>query len=132
MTNRKTAAALAAGALTLVLGATVPAAAAQAPGSAAPGASAAVSAASRTGTFYGTYQHSDGCVYLKSAAGYHYLLVGYTMGGNGGLYKKGGGFIAYPGWRIAAHGTQYNKSATTVCTTWGAYRRIKATSIYHY
>ncbi|SEG92240.1 hypothetical protein SAMN05216223_12595 [Actinacidiphila yanglinensis] len=128
MTNRKTAAALAAAALTLVLGATVPAAAAQAPGV----ATAGVSAASRTGTFYGTYQHSDGCVYLRSAAGYHYLLVGYTMGGNGGLYKKGGGFIAYPGWRIAAHGTQYNKSGTTVCTTWGAYRRIKATSIHSY
>ncbi|MFE4998030.1 hypothetical protein ACFRH4_43280, partial [Streptomyces mirabilis] len=89
-------------------------------------------AASRTGTFYGTYQHADGCVYLRSAAGYHYLLEGYTMGSNGGLYKKGGGFIAYPGWRIAAHGTQYNKPSTTLCTTWGAYRRIKATSIYAY
>jgi len=52
--------------------------------------------------------------------------------GNGGLYKKGGGFVAYPGRRIAAHGTQYNKSSTTLCTTWGAYRRIKASSIYAY
>lgn len=125
MTNRKTAAALAAGALTLALGAAVPA-------TAAPATASPAAAASRTGTFYGTYQHSDGCVYLRSAAGYHYLLVGYTMGGNGGLYKKGGGFVAYPGWRIAAHGTQYNKSGTTLCTTWGAYRRIKATSIYSY
>ncbi|GGJ59102.1 hypothetical protein GCM10010121_082220 [Streptomyces brasiliensis] len=46
--------------------------------------------------------------------------------------RRGGGFIAYPGWRIAAHGTQYNKSGTTLCTTWGAYRRIKATAIYAY
>ncbi|MFE4798298.1 hypothetical protein ACFRFL_25260 [Streptomyces sp. NPDC056708] len=119
MTKRKTAA-LAASALALAFGAVVPAAATPTP------------AASRTGTFYGTYQHADGCVYLRSAAGYHYLLEGYTMGGNGGLYKKGGGFIAYPGWRIAAHGTQYNKSSTTLCATWGAYRRIKATSIYAY
>ncbi|MFS4093544.1 hypothetical protein [Streptomyces sp. AF1A] len=113
-------AALAAGALALALGTAVPAAATP------------MAPASRTGTFYGTYQHADGCVYLRSAAGYHYLLVGYTMGGNGGLYKKGGGFIAYPGRRIVAHGTQYNKSSTTLCTTWGAYRRIKATSIYAY
>ena len=120
MAKRKTAA-LAAGALALVLGSAVPAAATP------------TAAASRTGTVYGTYQHADGCVYLRSAAGYHYLLVGYTMGGNGGLYKKGGGFVAYPGWRIAAHGTQYNKSGgATLCTTWGAYRRIKATSIYAY
>ena len=91
-----------------MLGATVPAAAATTP------------AASRTGTFYGAYQHSAGRVYLRSAAGYHYLLVGYTMGGNDGLYTKGGGFIAYPGRRIAAHGTQYNKSSTTLCTPWGA------------
>ncbi|WP_405833381.1 hypothetical protein [Streptomyces sp. NBC_01176] len=126
MTRRKTAA-LAAGTLTLMLGAAVPAAAAPVREAATPAA-----AASRTGTFYGTYQHADGCVYLRSAAGYHYLLEGYTMGGNGGLYKKGGGFVAYPGWRIAAHGTQYNKSSTTLCTTWGAYRRIKATSIYAY
>jgi opacity protein-like surface antigen len=126
MTKRKTAA-LAAGTLALMLGAAVPAAAVPVREVATPTA-----AASRTGTFYGTYQHADGCVYLRSAAGYHYLLEGYTMGRNGGLYKKGGGFIAYPGWRIAAHGTQYNKSSTTLCTTWGAYRRIKATSIYAY
>lgn len=120
MAKKKTAA-LAAGALALVLG------------SAMPSVAAPTAAASRTGTFYGTYQHADGCVYLRSAAGYHYLLEGYTMGGNGGLYKKGGGFVAYPGWRIEAHGTQYNKSGgTTLCTTWGAYRRIKATSIYAY
>ncbi|MFI1093716.1 hypothetical protein [Streptomyces sp. NPDC020917] len=120
MKKRKTAA-LAASALALAVGASVPAAAAPA------------AAASRTGTFYGTYQHADGCVYLRSKAGYHYLLVGYTMGGNGGLYKKGGGFVAYPGWRIAAKGTQYNTSGgTTLCTTWGAYRRIKATSIHAY
>jgi hypothetical protein len=124
MTMRKSVA-LAAGALALVAGAAVPAVATPAP------ATSAV-AASRTGTFNGTYQHADGCVYLRSSGGYHYLLEGYTMGGNGGLYKKGGGFVAYPGWRIAAHGTQYNKSSSTVCTTWGAYRRIKATSIYSY
>jgi hypothetical protein len=119
MTKRKSAG-LAVGALVLVAGAAVPAVATP------------TAAASRTGTFYGTYQHADGCVYLRSSGGYHYLLEGYTMGGNGGLYKKGGGFVAYPGWRIAAHGTQYNKSSSTVCTTWGAYRRIKATSIYAY
>lgn len=126
MTMRKTAA-LAAGTLALMVGVAVPAAAVPVQDAVTPTA-----AASRTGTFYGTYQHSDGCVYLRSAAGYHYLLVGYTMGANGGLYKKGGGFIAYPGWRIAAHGTQYNKTSTTLCTTWGADRRIKATSIYAY
>jgi hypothetical protein len=96
-------------------------------------ATAGAAPATRTGTFYGTYQHRDGCVYLQSPGGYHYLLIGYTEGGNGGLYKRGGGFIAYPGWRIKAHGTEsYHSRVTTLCTTWGANRQIKATSIYSY
>src|SRR5262249_50198729 len=112
-------AALAAGALTFVSGTAITV------------LTAPAANASRTGTFKGTYQHMDGCVYLQSAAGYHYYLEGYTRGANGGLYKKGGGFVAYPGWRIAARGIQYNKSGgATTCTTWGVYRRIRATSVY--
>ncbi|MFG2884670.1 hypothetical protein ACGFYV_20670 [Streptomyces sp. NPDC048297] len=126
MIKRKTAA-LAAATLALMAGAAVPAAAV--PVQKVPTATAA---ASRTGTFYGTYQQADGCVYLRSAAGYHYLLVGYTRGGNGGLYKKGGGFVAYPGWRIVAHGTRYDRSGTSLCPTWGTDRQIKATSVYAY
>lgn len=81
--------------------------------------------------FYGKFQKRDGCPYLVTSRGTHYYLPGYTVGGNGGLYKKGGGFIAYPGWRIQANGTkQYKPGGTTLCTTWGDDLRIKARSIY--
>ena len=75
--------------------------------------------AAPTATYYGTYEHRDTCVYLVTSGGTHYYLPGYTMGGNGALYKKGGGFIAYPGWRIKANGTAITHSGgTTICTTW--------------
>ncbi|MEU5639656.1 hypothetical protein [Streptomyces milbemycinicus] len=81
--------------------------------------------------FYGKFQKRDGCPYLVTSRGTHYYLPGYTVGGNGALYKKGGGFIAYPGWRIQANGTkQYKPGGTTLCTTWGTELRIKARSIY--
>ncbi|MFD8383883.1 hypothetical protein ACFV2X_36120 [Streptomyces sp. NPDC059679] len=81
--------------------------------------------------FYGKFQKRDECPYLVTSRGTHYYLPGYTVGGNGGLYKKGGGFIAYPGWRIQANGTkQYKPGGTTLCTTWGDDLRIKARSIY--
>ncbi|MEU5031872.1 hypothetical protein [Streptomyces milbemycinicus] len=81
--------------------------------------------------FYGKFQKRDGCPYLVTSRGTHYYLPGYTVGGNGGLYKKGGGFIAYPGWRIQANGTkQYKPGGTSLCTTWGTHLRIKASSIY--
>ncbi|ADI09514.1 hypothetical protein SBI_06394 [Streptomyces bingchenggensis BCW-1] len=81
--------------------------------------------------FYGTFQKRDGCPYLVTSRGTPYYLPGYTVGGNGALYKKGGGFIAYPGWRIQANGTkQYKPGGTTLCTTWGNDLRIKARSIY--
>ncbi|MFD5451375.1 MULTISPECIES: hypothetical protein [unclassified Streptomyces] len=82
--------------------------------------------------FYGTFQQMDGCPYLVTSGGTHYYLEGYTIGGNGGLYKKRGGFIAYPGWRIQANGTKKYRSArsTTLCTTWGASPYLKAKSIY--
>lgn len=81
--------------------------------------------------FYGKFQKRDGCPYLVTSRGTHYYLPGYTVGGNGGLYKKGGGFIAYPGWRIQANGTkQYKPGGTTLCATWGDDLRIKARSIY--
>ncbi|MCT9930382.1 hypothetical protein N5079_09105 [Planotetraspora sp. A-T 1434] len=119
MTRRITA--LAVGALTLLVSTTVTAAAVP------------ETQASRAGTFYGTYQRRDGCPYLRSPRGYHYYLVGYRVGGNGGLYKSGGGFIAYPGWRIKARGTVHHYSGvTTLCTTWGANYQIKAKSIYAY
>ncbi|MFJ2343878.1 hypothetical protein [Streptomyces antimycoticus] len=89
--------------------------------------------AAPTATYYGTYEHRDGCVYLVTSSGTPYYLPGYTMGGNGGLYKQGGGFIAYPDWNIKANGTAYTSSGgTTLCTTWGTDHRIKATSIYSY
>ncbi|MFD8512500.1 hypothetical protein ACFV27_15595 [Streptomyces antimycoticus] len=89
--------------------------------------------AAPTATYYGTYEHRDGCVYLVTSSGTPYYLPVYTMGGNGGLYKQGGGFIAYPGWNIKANGTAYTSSGgTTLCTTWGTDHRIKATSIYSY
>jgi hypothetical protein len=122
MTKRITA--LAFGALTLVVSTTVTTAA-------VPAAQAAQ--ASRTGTFYGTYQRRDGCPYLTSPHGYHYYLVGYRVGGNGGLYKSGGGFVAYSGWRIKARGTVHHSSRiTSLCTTWGANYQIKAKAIYAY
>lgn len=95
------------------------------------GSAAASAQAAPMTAYYGTYQHSDGCVYLVSSSGTHYYLPGYTMGGNGGLYKKGGGFVAYPGWRIQANGKASTHSGgSTLCTTWGVYHQIKATSIY--
>jgi hypothetical protein len=98
------------------------------------GTSNALAAAKPTSAqskFYGTFQKRDGCPYLVTSRGTHYYLPGYTVGGNGGLYKKGGGFIAYPGWRIQANGTKYRKSGgTSFCTTWGTHLRIKARSIY--
>ncbi|MBO3751145.1 hypothetical protein J5X84_34160 [Streptosporangiaceae bacterium NEAU-GS5] len=93
----------------------------------------ALATTSATKTFYGTYQRRDHCPYLQSPRGYHYLLVGYRIGGNGGLYKPSGGFVAYPGWRIKARGSVHTYShVTTLCTTWGANRQIKAKSIYAY
>lgn len=82
--------------------------------------------------FYGTFQEWDGCPYLVTSGGAHYYLEGYTIGGNGALYKKRGGFIAYPGWRIQANGTKKYRSpdSTSLCTTWGASPYIKAKSIY--
>ncbi|WP_174887252.1 hypothetical protein [Streptomyces abyssomicinicus] len=82
--------------------------------------------------FYGTFQKRDGCPYLVTSGGARYYLEGYTIGGNGALYKKRGGFIAYPGWRIQANGTKKYRSpnSTTLCTTWGASPYIKAKSIY--
>ncbi|MFF9457417.1 hypothetical protein [Streptomyces flaveolus] len=82
--------------------------------------------------FYGTFQESDGCPYLVTSGGAHYYLAGYTIGGNGALYKKNGGFIAYPGWRIQVNGTKKHRSAnhTTLCTTWGDSPYLKAKSIY--
>lgn len=95
-------------------------------------ASGSAGAAEST-AYYGTYQKADGCPYLVTSSGRHYYLPGYTVGGNGGLYKSGGGFIAYPGWRIQANGTAYTSSGgTTLCTSWGTYYRIRATSIYSY
>lgn len=85
----------------------------------------------RQSKFYGTFQQRDRCPYLVTSRGTHYYLPGYTVGGNGGLYEKGSGFIAYPGRRIQANGTKYSKpGGTSLCTTWGTHLRIKATSIY--
>lgn len=92
-----------------------------------------VAAGQNSAVFRGTFGKWDGCPYLVTSGGTHYYLPGYTIGGNGALYKKGGGFIAYPGWKIQANGTKQYKSqgnSTTLCTTWGVERRIKARSIY--
>ncbi|MFE7394234.1 hypothetical protein [Streptomyces sp. NPDC057582] len=102
-----------------------------------PGPSHAVTRAGtapqNSATFRGTFRKADGCPYLVSSGGTHYYLPGYTIGGNGALYKKGGGFIAYPGWKIQANGTKQYKplgNRTTLCTSWGDTHRIKARSIY--
>ncbi|GAA3481699.1 hypothetical protein [Streptomyces yanii] len=92
-----------------------------------------VAAGQNSATFRGTFRKADGCPYLVSSGGTHYYLPGYTIGGNGALYKKGGGFIAYPGWKIQANGTKQYKplgNRTTHCTSWGDTHRIKARSIY--
>ncbi|MFD7865244.1 hypothetical protein [Streptomyces sp. NPDC059783] len=92
-----------------------------------------VAAGSAGSAYRGTFRSADGCPYLVTRGGRHYYLPGYTIGGNGALYKKGGGFIAYPGWKIQANGTKQYKSLrnhTTLCTTWGDEHRIKARSIY--
>ncbi|WP_328394073.1 hypothetical protein OHS70_05030 [Streptomyces sp. NBC_00390] len=82
----------------------------------------------------GRFEVWDTCPYLVTPGGKHYYLPGYTVGGNGALYKKStGGFIAHRGWKIQANGTKYYKSLdrrTTLCTTWGDQWRIKAKSIY--
>ncbi|MGW7370236.1 hypothetical protein ACWGI8_44205 [Streptomyces sp. NPDC054841] len=82
----------------------------------------------------GTFEVWDTCPYLVTSDGKHYYLPGYTIGGNGALYKKStGGFIAHRGWKIQANGTKYYKPLgrrTTICTTWGDQWRIKAKSIY--
>ncbi|MFD0279534.1 hypothetical protein ACFVHB_37365 [Kitasatospora sp. NPDC127111] len=83
-------------------------------------------------TYYGTYQKSDGCVYIRTTSGSYYILVGYREGGNGGLYKVGGGFIAYPGWRIQVNnGVARSQTGTTLCTTHGG-ATMTSTSIYSY
>ncbi|MFI8200893.1 hypothetical protein ACIF6K_30970 [Streptomyces sp. NPDC085942] len=92
-----------------------------------------VAAGHSSSAFRGTFRQADGCPYLVTQGGAHYYLPGYTLGGNGALYKKGGGFIAYPGWKIQANGTKQYKplgNSTTLCATWGDARRIKARSIY--
>ncbi|MGW1227065.1 hypothetical protein [Streptomyces sp. NPDC002530] len=92
-----------------------------------------VASGSAGSSYRGTFREADGCPYLVTSGGTHYYLPGYTTGGNGGLYKKGGGFIAYPGWKIQANGTKQFKPLgrhTTLCTSWGVERRIKARSIY--
>ncbi|MGW2562041.1 hypothetical protein ACWCXB_22865 [Streptomyces sp. NPDC001514] len=82
----------------------------------------------------GRFEAWDTCPYLVTPGGRHYYLPGYTIGGNGALYKKStGGFIAHRGWKIQANGTKYFKPLerrTTICTTWGDQWRIKAKSIY--
>ncbi|GAA3475558.1 hypothetical protein [Streptomyces yanii] len=82
----------------------------------------------------GRFEARDTCPYLVTSSGRHYYLPGYTIGGNGALYKKStGGFIAHRGWKIQAGGTKYYKPLerrTTHCTTWGDQWRIKAKSIY--
>ncbi|MFF7459690.1 hypothetical protein [Kitasatospora sp. NPDC008115] len=101
-------------------------------GSVGTAAASSTEAATAGTTYYGTYQQSDGCVYIRTTSGNYYILVGYTEGGNGGLYKVGGGFIAYPGWRIQVNnGVTKPQTGTTVCTTWGG-ATMTSTSIYSY